>query len=87
MPDQVLRNEKIIPGAVAITVSGSTATVDVEVGSELDGLLYYNATRDGRPRLVLRHGDGEPQRASHRFQVGLPTAGRYELTADRGLET
>lgn len=82
------RNCKLIPGAKRIEIAGKTATVEVETGSELDGLLYYNATRDGRPRLGL-HLSEEDRRAKYslRFQIKNEGGSVYRLEADRNIES
>lgn len=86
MPAKVLRNTKPITGAVSIEIAGDTATVEVETGSELDGLLYYNATRDGRPRLNLKPDD-ETEGFSQRFIVEPLEGSKYKLHARTKLET
>jgi len=78
MPAKVMRNQKEVTGAVEIAIQGESATVEVETGSELDGILYYNWTRDGRPRLGL-------QDAPHqRFKISHIGGTKYELAPEVG---
>lgn len=79
MPAKVTRNMKEVRGASAIEINGDSATVEVEIGSELDGLLYYNWTREGEPRLGL--GDKSHQR----FKVEHLGDARYKLTPAVGV--
>lgn len=73
METKVMRNAKEIDGATAINIAGTKATIEVATGSELDGLLYYNWTRDGRPRL------GFHDKTSQRFKIEKTGDNTYEL--------
>lgn len=85
MPVSVLRNTKPINGAVSIEIAGDTATVETETGSELDGLLYYNATIDGRPRLNLKPNENDT--FGGRFIVESMGGSKYKLHARKNLES
>lgn len=87
MPASVLRNTKPIPGVVGIEIAGDTATVEVERGSELDGLLYYNATCDGRPRLNLKPDGSDGEAFGGRFIIESLDGSKYKLHARKNLET
>lgn len=78
MPAKVTRSLKEVTGAVSIEVAGETARVEVETGSELDGLLYYNWTRDGRPRLGLNDAPHQ------RFKIAHVENATYELAPEVG---
>jgi len=78
MPAKVTRNLKEVTGAVSIELTGDTARVEVETGSELDGLLYYNWTRDGRPRLGLNDAPHQ------RFKIAHIGGAAYELAPEVG---
>lgn len=85
MQASVMRNTKPLDGATSVEIAGRTATVEVEVGSELDGFLYYQATRDGRPRLTLKTGGDES--FSRRFIVVNTGGAVYSLTSETDLQT
>ena len=87
MPAKVTRNTKPVDGAVSIEIAGDTVTVEVETGSILDGLLYYNAARDGRPRLGLQCEGDEKARVNERFIVEKLDGSTYKLHAGKNLES
>ena len=83
----VLRNSKPMNGVTSIPIAGKPATVEVEMGSELDGFLYYNATRDGRPRLSLRVGDKPGSDTSAQFIISNRGDATYELLPEGELQS
>jgi hypothetical protein len=74
-------NCKPLNGATSIEIAGNKARVEVETGSELDGLLYYNWTRKGSPRL------GFDQSTRHRFKIQKVGDKTYELESDTEIQT
>lgn len=85
MQVKVTRNSKPVGAVESIELAGDVATVVAAEGSELDGLLYYNATRDGRPRLGLyldKEGeDGKQMVVDQRFIVESLGSATYKLHA------
>ena len=86
MPAKVTRNTKTLDGVTSIEIAGDTATLEVETGSILDGLLYYNATRDGRPRLGLQLEGEEKSNINQRFIIESVGGSTYKLHAGKNLE-
>jgi len=73
-----MRNLSEVNGAVAVDITSESATVEVEIGSELDGLLYYNWTRGGNPRFGLN------DLVHRRFEVEKTGNATYKLTPTTG---
>jgi|13_taG_2_1085334.scaffolds.fasta_scaffold71820_1 hypothetical protein len=86
MPAKVTRNTKPVDGVISIEIAGDTATLEVETGSVLDGLLYYNATRDGRPRLGLTLDGEEKANINTRFIIENLGGSTYKLHAGESIE-
>ena len=86
MQAQVRYNAKALDGAVSIEIAGNVATVEAEVGSELDGMLYYNWTRRGNPKFTLSQGHAGSE-VTRRFDIEHVGGHRYTLTSQWELES
>ena len=79
MLSKVSQRNNPIDGVLEIRLAGSAATVEVEVGSEVDGLLYYHCAMGNRPALGLA---GRPDR---RFAVEHVGGATYKLPPSSGV--